>query len=132
MRAGALAVASCLAISCGPSGPTVLLQVVPSAQIENLSRFDRLTLEASRCDQPAGERPVSLEVPLQPDPGQPSFELPIPPGAPFSLWLQAFEGPLATADACSEWLVLDEGELRVPLTLSSTSGLCPTPRDRCP
>lgn len=124
--------ASCLAgvlSACAPAGPEVHLQIVPSAQLGTLDRFDRLTLEVSRCDDTP---PVTVEIALGAPEPETRFELDVLPGAPFSAWLRAHEGAAATAEACTEWLVLEDGELNVPLTLTATAGLCPVSRDDCP
>jgi hypothetical protein len=139
-RSIAFAIASQLALSCSASGPTIHVQLIPAPEITSLDRFSRLEVLVARCDLPEGAEPISIDVPLRAsaDGATPetTFEVDVPPGAPFSVWLKAFEeggrGERLTAEACSEWLVVADGEATVPLTLTSTSGLCPISRERCP
>lgn len=156
-RSLALALASCLAGSCSPSPPTVILQLVPGPDIVSLDGFVRLQLVASRCDRLG----LTLEeIPFRPDPDgappEPAVELDIVPGVPISLWIQAWipcDGPCASdaqaavgactcvsadpprqaiaADGCTDWIEVTE-DVQVPITLTATAGLCPAPRAGCP
>jgi hypothetical protein len=159
-RSGVIAALACAVLSsmgaCSSEPPLVRLRVDRAADAPALADLAELSLEISRCDGPA----PSVQR-LDRTPGATiALELDLAPGAPVSLWLQGqvscpasacrpFDGRLAegvctcggplgsaaslvvAASACTGWIEQASGEVEVPLTLTSTRGLCPAPVDRC-
>ncbi|MFO0724467.1 MAG: hypothetical protein U1E65_11830 [Myxococcota bacterium] len=148
MRRLGLSLCFSMLLGCGAADPVVHLQIVPGTGLDTLDKLARVGLEVDVCDDALPF--LSSDVPFRQATG-PKLTLDLLPGRPFSIWLtgwvectnpnrpscQSLPGKMPeletlVAEGCSDWIVIHEGERIVPVTLTSTAGLCPAKRERCP